>query len=234
MNNPHSMPKTKSKSFHATLERMQSNLGWVIISIPFDVKKTWGASRVKVRGEVNGHAFRTSLFPQKNGEHFLLVNKKIQKGARIAPGSTAEFHLEPDTAPRIVSIPAELEAIFKQSRRLRSWFDALSYSYRNEISRRIAEPKSKDSRKKRAEQMAERLLETIEAERDLPPLIQTALAKSRVAREGWERMTPIQRRSHLMGIFYYRTPDARACRLQKAMEAARQVAERFRETSDPY
>jgi uncharacterized protein YdeI (YjbR/CyaY-like superfamily) len=220
------MATPKSKSFRATLERLDSGLGWVIARIPFDVKKTWGRSRVKVRGEVNGFAFRTSLFAKKDGSHFLLVNKKMQKGARILLGSTAEFQLAVDNEPREVSTPAELNAIFKQSRSLSKWFDSLSYSYRHEISKWISEPKSAESRGRRAEQMAERLLETIEAERELPPLIKSALAQNGNARQGWTLMTPIQRRSQLMGIFYYRTPDARARRLEKALQMAAAIAEK--------
>jgi uncharacterized protein YdeI (YjbR/CyaY-like superfamily) len=66
----------------------------------------------------------------------------------------------------------------------------------------------------------------MEAERELPPLVRTALDQNPTARDGWRRMTPIQRRGQLMGVFYYRTPEARARRLQKALEIAREIAER--------
>ena len=222
------MPKTnpKPKSFRGTLERLQSGLGWVIVRIPFDVKRTWGGSRIKVKGEVNGATFRTSLFPQKNGSHFLLINKQLQKAAAIRPGSTAQFRLDIDTAPRVATVPQELDRIFQQSKRLKKWFDSLSYSYRYEMSRRILQPKSHESRKRRAEQIAELLLETMEAERELPPLIKTALDQNPAAREGWKHMTPTQRRGQLMGIFYYRTPEARVRRMRKALEIAMSVAER--------
>ena len=76
-------PKQVRKSFEATLERLRSNLGWVVIRIPFNVQKTWGTRGMfRVKGEINGFAFRTSLFPTRKGEHFLLVNKKMQAGAR--------------------------------------------------------------------------------------------------------------------------------------------------------
>jgi uncharacterized protein YdeI (YjbR/CyaY-like superfamily) len=156
----------------------------------------------------------------------VLINKQLQKAAGIRPGSTAEFHLEVDTAPRVVTVPRELDRIFQQSKRLRKWFDSLSYSYRYDMSRRISEPKSEASRRHRAEQIAELLLETMEAERELPPLIRAALDQNPTAREGWKQMTPIQRRGQLMGVFYYRTPEARARRLQKAMDIAVSVAER--------
>jgi uncharacterized protein YdeI (YjbR/CyaY-like superfamily) len=225
------MPKTQSKSFRGTLEYLDSSLGWVIVRIPFDVKKIWGSARVKVRGKVNGTDFRTTLFPQKDGTQFLLVNKKVQKAARILPGSTAEFYIEPDTTPRVAPVPPELERIFKQSKRMKSWFEAFSYSYRRSISDWISEPKSTESRKRRGELIAERMMETMEAEIELPPLIQTAFARNPIAREGWQRMTRIQRRGELFGIFYYRTPDARARRLEKTLQLAARVAKRATERS---
>lgn len=39
-------------------------------------------------------------------------------------------------------------------------------------------------------------------------------------------MTPIQRRGELFGVFYYRTPEARMRRVQKAMQMAVDVAKR--------
>ena len=109
---------------------------------------------------------------------------------------------------------------------MRAFFESLTFSYRKAISTWVSEPKSVASRRRRAEQIAERLLETMEAEQELPPLIQTAFARNPVAREGWTRMTPRQRRGELMAIFYYRNPESRARRLQKTLEMAKQVAER--------
>jgi len=226
-----SVVNPKAESFRATLEHLRSGLGWVIAPVPFDVRKTWGASRVKIRGEVNGCTFRTTLFPQKSGQHFILVNKQLQRAAGIIAGSTAEFRIEPDNAPRVIVVPPELEKIFRQSKRLRSWFDSLSYSFRHEITRSVCGPKTAESRTRRAEQTAEVLLQTIEAERELPPLIQNALGHDTIAREGWERMTPRQRRGELMSIFHYRSPDSRARRLQKTVELAKQVAQRSNRSS---
>jgi len=222
------MAPAKPKTFRATLEHLRGNLGWVIIRIPFDVKKAWGNARIKVKGEVNRVTFRTSLFPQTSGEHFLLVNKKVQQAARIRAGSSAQFRLEPDTEPRVASIPPELEKIFRQSKKLKLWYSDLSYSYREYIGRWVSEPKSVSSRARRADQLAERMMETMEAEYELPPLIRAAFAQDAKARRGWESMTPKQRRGELFAIFYYRTPDSRARRLQKTIEAAQLVAERSR------
>ena len=163
------MAKPKAKTFRATLERLRSDLGWVIVRLPFDVRETWGTGRLKVCGEVNGVSFRTSLFPQKDGGHFILVNNKIQKAARIFLGNTAGFRLELDTEPRVVAVPPEFELMLRQSRKVRAFFESLTFSYRKAISTWVSEPKSVASRRRRAEQIAERLLETMEAEHRICP-----------------------------------------------------------------
>ena len=226
------MPKSQVKSFRGTLERLRGNLGWIIVRIPFDVKKTWGSARPKVRGEVNGAVFRTSVFPEKDGRAFLLINKQLQKDAGIIEGITASFKIELDTEPREVKVPAELNGILAESKRLKKWFESLSYSYRRWIADWIAQPKSAASRERRADQIAERLMETMEAERELPPLIKTAFERNSLAREGWGRMTARQRRGELMAIFYYRTPEARQRRLQKVLDFAKNVATRKLDESD--
>jgi hypothetical protein len=77
-------PKAIPKKFSAVLERIQSRLGWTIIRIPFDVGKVWGTrGQLRVKGEMNGFSFRTSLFPARGGGHILLVNKRMQKGGDV-------------------------------------------------------------------------------------------------------------------------------------------------------
>jgi hypothetical protein len=58
------MSPSTSKSFTAVLEPLRTELRWVIARIPFDVAKAWPVRRrLRVRGEIEGFAFRTSLFP---------------------------------------------------------------------------------------------------------------------------------------------------------------------------
>lgn len=206
---------------------MRSRLNWVIIHMPFDAAKVWGLrGQIKVKGEVNGFAFRTSLFPTREGRHILLVNKRMQKGARAAEGSVARFQIELDREERTVEIPDELQRILREGRSLRRWYDKLNYSTRSDIDKWITEPKSGEARRRRAEQIAERLLNVMEAERELPPVLQVAFARHPRAREGWDEMSPSRRRGHLFGIFYYRTPDAQARRIDKMLDDAIAIAEK--------
>jgi uncharacterized protein YdeI (YjbR/CyaY-like superfamily) len=226
-------PEPTAKRFEARLERLRSRLNWLIIRIPFDAAGIWGLrGQIKVKGEINGFAFRTSLFPTREGRHFLLINKRMQKGARSAEGSVAHFQMELDREERTVVIPNELQKILSEGlssevRALRRWYDGLNHSTRSDIAKWITEPKSAEARVRRAEQIAERLLNVMEAERELPPVLLVAFARQPRAREGWEGMSASRRRGHLFGIFYYRTPDAQARRIDKMLDDANALAEKM-------
>jgi uncharacterized protein YdeI (YjbR/CyaY-like superfamily) len=73
--------------------------------------------------------------------------------------------------------------------------------------------------------MAERMMLAMEGEQTLPPILQVAFRRAPRAQAGWEAMTPVQRRGHLLGIFYYQSPEARERRAQKAVEEALRAAE---------
>jgi uncharacterized protein YdeI (YjbR/CyaY-like superfamily) len=222
--------KPVPKTFRAPLERIQSRLGWTIIRIPFDVGKTWGTrGQLRVKGEINGFAFRTSLFPARGGGHILLVNKAMQKGGDVRQGMSAKFILEPDLEKRVAVIPPELKRFFSEDPYLRRWFEKLNHSTRSEIGKWILQPKSAAARARRAAQMAERLLAVMEAVHDLPPALNIAFAREPRALEGWQQMSPSLRWRMLFAIFYYRTPEARSRRIEKVVQEAVALAERKRE-----
>lgn len=199
----------------------------MIVPIPLDVAKVWGTrGRLRVKGEINDYAFRSSLFPSGDGKHFLLVNKRMQAGGKATAGTSARFRLEPDTQERSITAPAELEKALSEDRSLRWWFDRLTYSTRKYLTDRIREPKSAEARVRRADQVAELLLSTKEAERETPPILEAVFARDPRAREGWKRMSASQRRMHLLGIFTYRSPEARARRVAKMVQDAHRFSVR--------
>lgn len=227
------MARTVVKTFKATLEHNKSRLNWVIVRIPFDVYKVWKErGMLKVKGEINGFAFRTSLFPTGDGGHTLLVNKRMQAGAKVKLGSIAQFRLEPDTEERTVTVPTELKRVLSEDRSLSRWFDRLNYSTRKYIADWITDVKSTEARERRSEQIAERLLATMESERELPPILQVEFSRNRLAHGGWLSMSSAHRRQHLLGIFYYRNPEARARRIAKMIEEAEQLAEKRTKKAD--
>jgi uncharacterized protein YdeI (YjbR/CyaY-like superfamily) len=215
------MPAVKAKIFEARLERLPGNLGWVIARVPFDVQKTWGTGgRMKVKVEIAGELFRKSLFPTREGTHFLLVNNRMQQLAKAKVGSIMRFKISPDTEERKVINPAELTTLLKRENEVRKWYETMNHSTRYEIAKWVAQPKSDASRSKRAQQIVDRLASTMAAEVELPPQIAIALDRTPYARKGWERMTPLQRRSSLLAIFYYQSAESRAKRLAKVVQEA--------------
>jgi uncharacterized protein YdeI (YjbR/CyaY-like superfamily) len=222
------------KSFTAVLEPLRNGLGWVIARIPFDVETAWPHRvRQRVRGEVEGVPFRSSLFGfSQGGGHFLLVNNKLQKAAKVTIGSRVRIEMEPDMDERLALMPPELAAVLKSDRELRRYFDGLNEYTRRTICALVQEPTSLATRQKRAEQWAERLMLTMEGEQDVPPILRAAFLREPLAKKGWELMTQLQRRGHLLGIFYYKEGEAREKRAAKAVEEALRVAKKRPKASE--
>lgn len=215
------MPATTApKTFSALLERTREPMRWVIARVPFDAGKVWGKrGQIRIQGQINGFAFRSTLFPTRQGQHFLIVNKKMQAGAKVSPGATARFQLAPDTAPRKISAPPkELLSQLKQSRRLMKFYESLSNSLRNDLSTWILQGKQQETRERRGAQMAERLMEIMEAERELPPMMQMVFRQSPGANQAWEKLSPSHRRSHLFRVFSSRDPELRARNVARCAE----------------
>jgi uncharacterized protein YdeI (YjbR/CyaY-like superfamily) len=216
------LAKIQTRTFQAVLELLGPGLGWTIARLPFAPQDVWTQMvRLRVRGSVNGFAFRTSLFPVTGGGgYFLLVNKTVQAGAGVRLGDWAEFRLEPDMEARAVELPDELAVLLDEEDGLREWYDELTEYTRREIGKWVVGVKSDEARMRRAEQMAERLLGAMEGETELPPVIAVAFRKRPKAKAGWEKMTPVQRRNELMAVFYYQSPEAREKRVAKLCDAA--------------
>jgi uncharacterized protein YdeI (YjbR/CyaY-like superfamily) len=210
------------RKFRALLEPDGTRLRWTVARVPFDVKKAWPERRgLRVCGTINGFAFRTALFPDPRGEgHVLLVNKKMQAGAGVRQGVRAAIVLEPDLGEREALMPEELERALRGVAGLRRWYETMTPSRKRDIGKYVGEPKSAASRRKRAEEMAERMALTMDGEKDPPPILRAAFQRQPLAEAAWQALTPAGRRNHLLGIFYYRTADAREKRAQEAIADA--------------
>jgi uncharacterized protein YdeI (YjbR/CyaY-like superfamily) len=218
----------RQRKFRGVLEPDGTSLAWTVIRVPFEPVAVWPQRKgLRVRGSINGVEFRTSLFRMNDGGCVLLVNKQIQMKAGVRQGSVAEVLLEPDTEERpAAAMPPELEKLLRQDRALRKWHDALNPSMRNWIAAAIAQPKDPAARRRRAELWAERMMLAMEGERVTPPILEALFNRQPKAREGWQALTRIQRRSHLLGIYYCQGPESRRKRAEKAIGAALQALEK--------
>src|ERR1039457_6608437 len=127
-------------------------------------------------------------------------------------------------AEQVIELPRELASTLKVDRRLRRWFDTLSPSMRKGIGNFVDQAKGAETREMRAERMAESLMLAMEGEVYPPPILRAAFQAQPLALQGWNAMTPTQRRNHLLGIFYVQTVESRQRRAAKAVEDALRVA----------
>ena len=221
---------TKPHTLVVVLERHKIGLPYVVARLDAaPLRKAWpGWANRRVKGEINGVGLRTTLFPAKQGaELVLVVNRKMQSAARVGPGDRVRLRLEPDSQPE-TEMPKELAAILKTEPVLRRWFDKLPPSMQKGTAGYVDQARSAAARKKRAGQMAEMLALALEGEHELPPILRAAFERTPGAAAGGKAMTPLQRRNHLVGIFYVQTVDGRERRADQAAQAALRVAERQR------
>jgi uncharacterized protein YdeI (YjbR/CyaY-like superfamily) len=221
--------KKVSKTFRAAPE-LAGKLGWTIIYLPFDVEKTWGTRKqLRVKGDINGFAFITSAFPTKTGRHFVLITKPMKKCGRATAGTVASFRMEPDTADRTLPESKELLAELKQDKALFRWYEKhMTPGTRRWFTKWINSTKTKETRQRRAGQMAECLYSAMDAERELPPVIRRMMDEDPKSYIGWEKMTPTQRRGELLGIFFYRNPESQRRRIERAINIMLEKAEKTR------
>jgi uncharacterized protein YdeI (YjbR/CyaY-like superfamily) len=216
------------KRFRAMLEPASNGLGWVIVWLPFDAQTAWKKMvRLRVKVEVGGEVFRTSLFADAvRGGHYILVNKKMQAAAGAKVGAMVDFAVEPDLEEREAVVTPEFERLLKREKKMAKWFGEQSESMQYAVGKWLKEVKGAEARVRRAEQMAERILLTMEGEKVLPPVVEAAFCRTPMARKGWELMTATQRRNGLLAVFYYQSPEARQKRVGKLIEECLKVAGR--------
>ena len=149
-----------AKTFTAKLESVGPTGAWTRLILPFNVEKAFGSrGRVSVKGKINGFEFRTSIFPNGDGTHHMMVNKAMQQGANAKPGDTVRLTLARDLEPKEIQLPRELKRALTQHKRVATAFDKLPPSHRREHIRHILEAKKPETRQRRIERMITQLAE---------------------------------------------------------------------------
>jgi uncharacterized protein YdeI (YjbR/CyaY-like superfamily) len=97
---------------------------------------------------INGHSYRGSV-AFMGGEFWIGVTNDFRRIAGVAAGDEVDIDLVLDTAPREVSVPADLAAALDADPEARSFFDGLSYSNKRRIVEPIADAKSPETRQRR-------------------------------------------------------------------------------------
>ena len=149
---------TTTKRFRVLLEKHETSEA-TVITIPFDVEKTYGTrARVPVRGTINGFPSRSSIVPM-GGKFILVINKQMRAGANAKGGDTVTVTMERDDEPRIITPPADLARALRANKTAQAAWDKLSYTHRKEHARAIEEAKRPETRARRIEKAIAQLAE---------------------------------------------------------------------------
>ncbi len=148
------------KQFKAKLVPEGEGRAWTILKIPFRVEKVWGTrAMMRVRGTINGIAYRSTIFPLRDGSHLMMVSKEMQASANAKPGDTVKVVMQPDTAPRVVKAPPELKKAFAKNKAAKVAFEKMPYSHKKEYVEAIVEAKKPKTRARRIEGVLKMMVE---------------------------------------------------------------------------
>jgi hypothetical protein len=126
------------------------------IPVPEEVVAALGpGKRPAVVVSVGGYSYRTTVAPM-GGRFFVPLSAEHRKAAGVAAGDEVDVGIEPDAAPREVTVPADLAGALAGDAAAREFFDGLSYTHRKEWVRWIEEAKRPETR-------ATRLGKTVES-----------------------------------------------------------------------
>ena len=107
-----------AKRFSTPIRSQGPGGAWSSIAIPFSVEQEWRSKgSVKVKGTLNGQPLRSSLFPNGDGSHHMMLNRDLMAKAKCFVGDTVQVVLEPDTEPRTYAMPADLAKAVKADKK---------------------------------------------------------------------------------------------------------------------
>jgi hypothetical protein len=133
--------------FHTTI--LQAGKTATGIRIPDEIVEALGAGRKPpIRVTINGYTYRSTVAVM-GGDYMVGVNADNRAGAGVAGGDEVDVDIELDTAPREVSVPADLAAALGAEPAARRTFDALSYSNKSWHTLQVEGAKTDETRQRR-------------------------------------------------------------------------------------
>lgn len=121
------------------------------------LEKLGGGKKPLVIVTLNDYSYRSAV--GKMGDNFMIsLSAENRKKANVKGGDLIEIHLELDTEPRIVEIPADFQMALDKNKTAKVNFDKLSPSKKKAIVISINDAKTEETKIKRIDKALEQLL----------------------------------------------------------------------------
>ena len=121
------------------------------LRVPDEVVAALGSGkRPAVIVRIGSHSYRSTVAVM-DGVFMLPLSAENRQAAGVTAGDEVEVTLEPDTAPREVTVPDDFAAALDADPVARRTFDALSYSNKRFHVEPIVAAKTEDTRRRRIE-----------------------------------------------------------------------------------
>ena len=119
------------------------------IVVPDEVVAQLGSGkRPPVRVTIGALTYRSTIAPL-GGRFMLPVSADIRRQTGLSAGDEFDVDVEPDTAPREVSVPPDLAAALAADAGARGAFERLSYSNKQRIVLGVEQAKTAETRQRR-------------------------------------------------------------------------------------
>ena len=148
-----------TKKFEAVLERPEGTGAWTYLRVPLQVSGPFGAKgQIKVKGTINGLEYRSTLMPQGDGTHYLVVKKEVRDQIGATKGSKVQVVMELDNAPRKVDLPADFKRALAGDAAAKTAFTKMAYSHQKEYLQWIEAARRPETRARRIGEVLKRIV----------------------------------------------------------------------------
>lgn len=125
---------------------------WTFAPIPRKLSEREGhRSHQRVKGEIDGVPFASSLMPQGGGVFFIVVSRAIREKIHKSAGDRVNIEFALDRSPVQITVPRELLSALSEDPRARKNFEGLAPSHRKAFAAWVASAKARETRERRAE-----------------------------------------------------------------------------------
>jgi bifunctional DNA-binding transcriptional regulator/antitoxin component of YhaV-PrlF toxin-antitoxin module len=119
------------------------------IEVPAAVVAKLGSSKKPaVSVTIKGYTYRSTV-ASMGGRFMLPISAQVREAAGIGAGDKLDIDVELDTAPREVTVPADLTRVLSRDAAARRFFEGLSFSSKQRILISIESAKTPETRERR-------------------------------------------------------------------------------------